>query len=205
MKIGTQIRNGRRDPNAKARSRSILNRYHLHSEIEELYPFQLSGGMTRRVLISTALMETPSLVIADEPTPGLDSRAVHHIMSHFREIADNGAALLLITHDLEAALSIADRIVVFYAGFTLEDAPAADFTEEQALRHPYTQALWRAMPQHKFQPIAGTQPYAEHLPEGCPFVPRCPHPKMECSGAIPYQPLAGGFVRCLYPDRREQI
>ena len=116
MKVGPQIRRGKRSPEARAKSRSVLERYGLGAETEELYPFELSGGMARRVLISTAVMETPRLVIADEPTPGLDARAAGRILGHFREIADAGAGMLLITHDLELALTIADRVVVFYAG-----------------------------------------------------------------------------------------
>lgn len=82
--------------------------------------------MTRRVLISTAVMEHPRLVIADEPTPGLHIRAARRVLNHFREIADEGAGVLLITHDLELALEVADRIVVFYAGTNVEEALAAD-------------------------------------------------------------------------------
>ena len=149
MKVGPQIRRGKRSPEARAKSRSVLERYGLGAETEELYPFELSGGMARRVLISTAVMETPRLVIADEPTPGLDARAAGRILGHFREIADAGAGMLLITHDLELALTIADRVVVFYAGETVEEADAADFAAGR-LRHPYTRALWRALPQNGF-------------------------------------------------------
>lgn len=204
MQVGPQIRKGRRDPASRARSREILGRYHLGSEVEALYPFELSGGMTRRVLISTAVVEAPSLVIADEPTPGLDPRSLHHIMDHFREIADSGAGLLLITHDLEAALAIADRVAVFYAGETIEEAPASDFAAEETLRHPYTRALWRAMPQHGFQPIPGAQPYPGAARQGCPFLPRCPRRTAECGGAVAYRPVEGGFVRCLHPERGEE-
>lgn len=201
MKVGAQVRNGRRDRGSRDRCRDILGRYHLEPSVEELYPFELSGGMTRRILISTAVAESPRLVIADEPTPGLDARSVHHIMEHFREIADSGAGLLLITHDLEAALTIADRVAVFYAGETIEEAPSSDFAAEETLRHPYTRALWRAMPQHGFVPIAGTQPYPGTVPDGCPFAVRCPNRAAACEGEVPYRALAGGRVRCLHPER----
>ena len=75
MKVGPQVRNGRRDEAARNRSRAVLARYGLDPQVEERYPFQLSGGMARRVLISTAVMEQPRLVIADEPTPGLHPQA----------------------------------------------------------------------------------------------------------------------------------
>ena len=79
----------------------------------------------RQVLISTAVMEQPRLVIADEPTPGLHPQAAQRVLGHFQELADQGAGVLLITHDLELALTVAHRIVVFYAGTTLEEAPAS--------------------------------------------------------------------------------
>ena len=195
MKVGPQV--GR----DKKAVRAVLNRYGLGPETEDLYPFQLSGGMARRVLISTAVAASPALVIADEPTPGLDARAAGRILGHFRELADAGAGVLLITHDLELALTIADKVAVFYAGETVEEAPAGDFNRLEDLRHPYTRALWRALPQHGFHPIPGTQPYPGALPEGCPFAPRCPKRTAECGGEVPYRPLDGGFVRCLHPER----
>ena len=155
--------------------------------------------MARRVLISTAVMETPRLVIADEPTPGLDARAAGRILGHFREIADAGAGMLLITHDLELALTIADRVVVFYAGETVEEADAADFAAGR-LRHPYTRALWRALPQNGFMPIPGAQPYPGEIAGGCLFALRCPHCHPACRAAVPYREADGGRVRCLYPE-----
>ena len=195
MKVGPQV--GR----DKKAVRAVLTRYGLGPETEDLYPFQLSGGMARRVLISTAVAASPALVIADEPTPGLDARAAGRILGHFRELADAGAGVLLITHDLELALTIADKMAVFYAGETVEEAPAGDFDRLEDLRHPYTRALWQALPQHGFHPIPGTQPYPGALPKGCPFAPRCPKRTSECGGEVPYRPLDGGFVRCLHPER----
>lgn len=198
MKIGPQIRKGKKDRASREKLDTIFRDYHLKKEVEELYPFELSGGMNRRVLVSTALMGNPRLVIADEPTPGLHLDMVRRVMSHFRELADRGAGVLLITHDLEQALLVADRIVVFYAGTTVEDADAADFRSEEALRHPYSRALWRALPQNGFQFIQGTQPYVKDLPEGCPFGPRCSRFTEACRGEIPFREVRGGRVRCLY-------
>ena len=173
------------------------------ADTEERYPFELSGGMARRVLIATAAAATPKLVIADEPTPGLDARAAKRVLSHFRELADSGAGVLLITHDLELALTIADRVGVFYAGETVEEANAADF-EAGKLRHPYTKALWNALPQNGFVPIPGAQPGPGEVGEGCPFAPRCPKGRPECLGPVAYRELDGGLVRCLYPEGGEQ-
>lgn len=146
MKVGAQITKGRKDPETRNRCRKVLERYGLDPEITDSFPFQLSGGMTRRVLISTAVMEKPKLVIADEPTPGLHMEAAKRVMGHFRELSKDGAGVLLITHDLELALMSADKIVVLYAGRTIEEADSSAFLDEEKLKHPYTKALCRSMP-----------------------------------------------------------
>ena len=135
MKVGQQICKGKKTPEKKRKLDSIFEKYGLGKNVQEQYPFELSGGMTRRVMISTALIETPKLVIADEPTPGLDPKLARRAMEHFRELADMGAAVLVITHDLELALQTVDRIQVFYAGYTIEDSTAEDFAKEETLRH----------------------------------------------------------------------
>ena len=204
MEVGPQIRKGRRDSAARARSRAVLKRYGLGEETESRYPFELSGGMTRRVLIATAVAETPELIIADEPTPGLDARAAGRILGHFRELAEEGAGVLLITHDLELALTIAHRVLVLYAGETVEEADAADFPAGR-LRHPYTSALWNALPANGFTPIPGTQPYPGEIPDGCQFAPRCARCRETCrtGGPVPYVPCRGGMVRCRFPKGGE--
>ena len=198
MTVGPQVRRGRRDAAAWDESRSVLARYGLGPETEELYPFELSGGMARRVLIATAAVEHPKLLIADEPTPGLDARAAGRILGHFRELAEEGAGVLLITHDLELALTIAHRVLVLYAGETIEEADAADFAAG-TVRHPYTRALWNALPQNGFTPIDGFQPYAGSLPRGCLFAPRCPYATDRCRAEIPpVREVRGGEVRCFH-------
>ena len=169
MKVGPQLRKGRKDAGTKERCRAALLRYGLGPETEELYPFELSGGMARRVLIATAVTEKPRLIIADEPTPGLDARAAKRILGHFRELADEGAGILFITHDLELALTVADEVTVFYDGETIEQTKAADFEKVENLRHPYTRALWHAMPEHGFRvmpdPEDGTQAQCDNKNE----------------------------------------
>lgn len=197
MKIGPQIRKGKKDRKSKEKLDRIFEGYHLKKEVQEMYPFELSGGMNRRVLVSTAMMGNPRLVIADEPTPGLHMDMVKRVMSHFRELADSGAGVLLITHDLEQALEVADRVVVFYAGTTVEDADVKDFEKEETLRHPYSKALWNALPQNGFRFISGIQPYVKDLPKGCPFGPRCEKCTEKCKGDIPYRKVRGGMVRCV--------
>lgn len=196
MKIGPQVRNGKTDAKSRETCHQVLGRYGLKADTERLYPFELSGGMARRVLISTAVMEHPRLVIADEPTPGLHMEAAKRVLSHFREIADEGAGVLLITHDLELALEVADRIVVFYAGMNVEEALVTDFEEEGRLRHPYTKALFRAMPQHGFEAAKGIQPYGKDMPMGCAYGPRCPWHEKACDDEMDGKILRGGWVRC---------
>ena len=112
------------------------------------YPHELSGGMKQRVMIAIALVGKPSIIIADEPTPGLHLEAATRVMGHFREMADDGAGVLLITHDLELALLTADRVIVLYGGRVVEETDAAAFQDERNLKHPYTKALFRSMPKN---------------------------------------------------------
>lgn len=183
----------------KEKQENAFARYKLDKETEKLYPFQLSGGMARRVLISTAVMGEPKLIVADEPTPGLNLEMAAETLRHFRELADAGAGVLLITHDIDLALSVADRIAVFYAGTTVELASVDDFKAGKgALRHPYSKAFIDALPQNDFKPISGAQPYAGDLPKGCLFAERCPIRTSECTGEIQMRSLRNGEVRCIH-------
>jgi peptide/nickel transport system ATP-binding protein len=192
MRVGRQISSDPSTVNA------LFDRYHLDHSVAKQYPHELSGGMTRRIMLSTALAGKAKLIIADEPTPGLSPHLAEHAMKHFREIAETGAAVLLITHDLGLALRFADRVAIFYAGTTVETANASDFADAALLRHPYSKALWAAMPQNGFTPVAGTQPYADHLPSGCLYAPRCALRSAACDGAPPPRGLRGGEVCCFH-------
>lgn len=189
---------------ARFRAMAVLERYGLGPESWKMYPFQLSGGMARRVLIATAVMGNPRLVIADEPTPGIPTATALRVLGHFREIADQGAGVLLITHDLELAVKTADRIVVLYRGTAVEEGRAEEFLRPEALRHPYTRALCDAMPDGNFRAIPGTQPALCEEGDGCPFAGRCSLKKTGiCDGPIPYRPFRGGHVRCAMAGREE--
>lgn len=201
MKVGTQVRGRKADKEIIKAQREIFRRFHLDEKTEQLYPFQLSGGMARRVLVSTAVLSGAEVIIADEPTPGLDLEMALEALKIFRELSDEGKAVILITHNIDLAFHIADRIAVFYAGTTVEIAAAKDFLEGvDALRHPYSKALWKALPQNGFEPIPGFQPYAKYLPKGCLFSPRCPHKTKECEENIPMREVRGGYVRCIHAD-----
>jgi peptide/nickel transport system ATP-binding protein len=199
-KVGAQVRKESRKRHMINRQKELFDFYNLPKSSEELYPFELSGGMARRVLLSTAMMESPHVIIADEPTPGLHLEAAKNAMRYFREFADKGNGVLLITHDIELALEVADRIVVFYAGTTVEDALVDDFNSIENLRHPFTKALWSALPQNGFHSFPGNQPNVKDMPEGCPFGPRCPEFTTECKGDIPERSLRSGTVRCIHAE-----
>jgi peptide/nickel transport system ATP-binding protein len=144
-------------------------------------------------------MGSAKLIVADEPTPGLDLDTAKETLKHFRELADNGAAVLLITHDISLAINVADRIAFFYAGTTIETAPADDFRAgKDTLRHPYSKEFIDALPENGFKAGTATQPCPCFPYEGCRFAERCVFKTDECSkGEIPMRSLRGGEVRCL--------
>ncbi len=148
MKAGRQVMGIH---GSKAQQEKAFDRYGLEKSAAYKYPFQLSGGMARRVLISTAVITDAKLILADEPTPGLSEDMAMETMKHFRELADSGAAVLMITHDIEIALKAADTVAVFYDGRTIDECTGDDFRKgPDHLKHPYTKALWSALPENGF-------------------------------------------------------
>ena len=128
----------------------MFARYGLAEEVARLYPHELSGGMARRVLLCCALMDAPKLIIADEPTPGLDLSLAQAALADFRAFADAGGGVMLITHDIELALTVADRVAVFRDGTVVEETSVAAFASPDTLDHPFTRQLWHALPEHGF-------------------------------------------------------
>lgn len=148
MKIGRQI------GGKKEKRYELYDRYNLSHEVDNKYPFELSGGMARRVLLTTALMADPKLIIADEPTPGLDLELAVKAMEDFRSFANEGGGVLLITHDIELALRVADRVAVFKDGSVVEETAVANFARSELLEHPFSRSLWHALPEHDFSVIS---------------------------------------------------
>ncbi|MGN0302117.1 MAG: ATP-binding cassette domain-containing protein [Anaerotardibacter sp.] len=144
MKVGRQI-GGLPEKRAE-----LFKRYGLGSEVEQMYPFELSGGMARRILLCTALISNPKLIIADEPTPGLDLDLAVKAMADFRQFANEGGGVLLITHDIELALRVADRVAVFKDGTVVEETSVENFASPDLLQHPFSKMLWHALPEHDF-------------------------------------------------------
>ena len=151
MRVGSQVC-GTAGKSLWGKMREAFAHFNLKTGTERLYPFQLSGGMARRVLLSTAYVAEAELIIADEPTPGLDLELALEALRDFRAMADKGCGVVLITHDIDLALHVADKIAIFYDGRVVETAQVSSFSGDgSGLRHPYSRALFRALPQNGFQ------------------------------------------------------
>ena len=153
QRVGKQIEGMARGMSKRAareRRRALFARYRLDETAARKYPFELSGGMARRVLLIGALMNSPRVIVADEPTPGLDMELAVRAMDDFRAFAGEGGGVLLITHDIELALRVADRIAVFKDGTVVEETATANFASPDLLRHPFSRELWHALPEHDF-------------------------------------------------------
>jgi peptide/nickel transport system ATP-binding protein len=171
------------------------------------YPFEMSGGMCQRVMIAIALAAKPSLLIADEPTTGLDVTTQAVIMDLISDLASEfGMATIFITHDLALAAQRANRIVVMHAGHVIENAPTRERFERP--RHPYTAELIAATPDQaasldELASIPGTLPDLRRadLPP-CRYSERCPRKLASCNRALPRSPPnAVHMVACWNPLR----
>ncbi|MGH3911566.1 MAG: ABC transporter ATP-binding protein [Pseudonocardiaceae bacterium] len=137
------------------------------------YPHELSGGMAQRVGVALALAGDPAVILADEPTTGLDRPLVDRTTDLLARLAaEERRAVLMITHDLRAARRIASDVAVMYASRLVEVGPADAVFDDPW--HPYTAGLLRALPSGGFQPVPGHPPELTALPAGCGFQPRCP-------------------------------
>ncbi|WP_415953314.1 ABC transporter ATP-binding protein [Streptomyces sp. KLOTTS4A1] len=156
------------------------------------HPHELSGGLAQRAATALALIGDAPLLLADEPTTGLDRELVEHTVDELARHTGDSRALLMITHDLAAAERIADRVAVMYAGRIVEIAAAGDFFGARGPRHPYSRGLLDALPERRFEPISGMPPELGALPEGCAFAERCPRASEKCR----VQPLFEDAVAC---------
>lgn len=155
MKVGKQVEGFAPGTQSRAdrrrRRQELFAHYGLGEDVASLYPHELSGGMARRVLLCCALMDDPRVIVADEPTPGLDLELAVKALDDFREFANSGNGVLLITHDIELALRVADRVAVFKDGTVVEETAVVNFASPETLRHPFSKALWHALPEHGFE------------------------------------------------------
>lgn len=153
MKVGKQVKEV--SANTRINLNDLTTVFHklgLPSDTKDRYPFELSGGMMRRVLISMAILSKASLIIADESTPGLDLQTRNEILSEIKKLAtEYHKGVLFITHDIEAAIKIADKIAVVNGGKVVEIADCNQFTGNgDNLSMAYTRNLWRALPENGF-------------------------------------------------------
>jgi oligopeptide/dipeptide ABC transporter ATP-binding protein len=170
-----------RIPLPSGRVTELLGLVGLSPELEDKYPYQLSGGQARRVSIARAVALQPDLIVADEPTSGLDVSAAAGVLSLMQELRDRlGITYLLITHDLNVVGQIADRVCVMYLGQIIESGTVAQIFEDPV--HPYTQGLLAAVPRPRPHPgddsprevvPRGEMPSPRHPPSGCRFHTRC--------------------------------
>jgi len=176
---------------ARARAAELLTQVGISEpeRVLDLYPDQISGGMLQRVMIAGALACDPELLIADEPTTALDVTVQAEILRVFDRLRrERHLSVLFITHDLDVAVAICDRILVMYAGRVLEEIPTTKLFS--APSHPYTAGLLRARPQldtraEQLETIPGRPTSALEAPEGCPFHPRCAFAREGCKSAEP--------------------
>ncbi|MDR3431170.1 MAG: dipeptide ABC transporter ATP-binding protein [Rouxiella aceris] len=170
----------------------------------DVYPHQLSGGMSQRVMIAMAIACRPKLLIADEPTTALDVTIQAQIIELLLELQQKeNMALLLITHDLALVAEAAHHIIVMYAGQVVETGKSSEIF--RAPRHPYTQALLRSLPEFstdkaRLQSLSGVVPGKYDRPEGCLLNPRCPYANDRCRKEEPaLQGAPGRQSKCHYP------
>ncbi|TNC12948.1 ABC transporter ATP-binding protein [Methylobacterium terricola] len=195
-----------RGPERRARCLDLMTRLGIPAPESRLaaYPHELSGGLRQRVAIAVALLNRPSVVIADEPTTALDVSIQAQILREMIGLVrETGVAMVWISHDLAVVSSIAQRVAVMYAGRIVEDGPVR--TVLRAPRHPYTRGLLdslpaRARPGEPLAPIPGTTPSLLARPEGCAFHPRCARATELCRTLDPERRESDGHgFRCHHP------
>lgn len=177
---------------ALERCKDMLHQVGLNNpeKIMHSYPFQLSGGMCQRVMIAMALLCSPELLIADEPTTALDVTVQAQILDLLMKMREErNMSIVLITHDLAVVSEATDRVAILYAGSLMEEAPTRKLIRNP--EHPYTQGLIRSVvhldmqPEDKLHIIPGVVPDLKDIPIGCVFSTRCPYADAQCIAARP--------------------
>ena len=193
------------------RALNILTRVGIPEPQERIrvFPHQLSGGLRQRVMIAIALASNPRLLIADEPTTALDVTIQAQIMALLRNLQkESGMSMILITHDIGLVASMADRVIVMYAGQIIEEAPVKELFAAPA--HPYTKALLQTVPgiydekDRELVAIPGMVPENYDSIPGCRFADRCAFRTKGCDQPQSYRQIGEGhFVRCMLAKEGE--
>jgi oligopeptide/dipeptide ABC transporter ATP-binding protein len=194
LQIGESVRRHERGVDVAKRIEELLRLVHLPSAVAESYPHELSGGMRQRALLAIALGCRPAMLVADEPTTALDVTTQAEILALLRDLRGRlGMALLLISHDLGVVAEACDRVVIMYAGRTVEWGATSDTFERPG--HPYASALLAAARVTRnehglFVTVDGEVGNASSA--GCPFAPRCSQVMPRCRNEMPPAFAAGG-------------
>ena len=206
MQIGEVLKThlGLRGAAVKQRILALLDLVEIPDAKNRLnvYPHQLSGGMSQRVMIAMALACEPKLLIADEPTTALDVTVQAQIMDLLHRLQqERQMAMVLITHDLGLVAGNARDVAVMYAGQVVETSTVPVIFQTPA--HPYTEALLQAIPelahgQSRLHSLPGVVPGQYDRPAGCLLAPRCPYKEAACEAPPPWQPSVHGHVRCIH-------
>lgn len=190
-------------PSERYSVEELLSMVELPTRLADRYPHELSGGQARRVGIARALALRPGLIVADEPTAGLDVSAASAILNLLQALrSEHGTAYLIITHALNVVGYLADRIAVMYLGNIVETGPADEVYDQPF--HPYTRALIGSIPEigqsaaDRAQRVSGEIPSPRNPPPGCHFHPRCPFAQERCRAEqpLPEEAGAGRVVAC---------
>jgi len=212
MKIGDQVaeplrlHRGLSGGAAREQALRMLEHVHIPDPAEKMrqYPHQLSGGQRQRAMIAMAMVCSPAILIADEPTTALDVTVQAQILRLLVDLVDEqGATLLLITHDLPVVANVCQRVLVLYGGRIVEEGAIGAVFETP--RHPYTRALLDAippldedLPSRKLAAIPGSVPGLGEFPPGCPFRNRCPRADDLCATMPPLEG-DGHRAACWHP------
>jgi oligopeptide transport system ATP-binding protein len=187
----TELHLGHSKEEARAHAIKMLEHVSIPDAAERVdsYPHELSGGMRQRVMIAMALACQPELLIADEPTTALDVTIQAQILELIKRLkSETGASVILITHDLGVVAGMTDQVIVMYAGRIFEQAPTAELFARPG--NPYTRGLLQSVPdptaEHgRLYQIPGQPPDLAHMPNGCPFAPRCQRAEEICTREFP--------------------
>ena len=209
-----KLHQGMDEQQARERSAELLDLVGLPRAAERLddYPHQFSGGMRQRAMIAMALSCSPLMLIADEPTTALDVTIQAQIVDLVKRLQEElGMAVIWITHDLGVVARLAQRVIVMYAGYIIEDAKIVDLYGSP--RHPYTIGLLGSLPRLDAAPgsklfsIPGQPPDLIALPQGCPFAPRCGFATERCLQENPHLEQVGveHRVACWENDKTEGV